>query len=170
MKSVASTDKFKKLLLNQLPALLRYATALTGSADAAEDLLLACIERALAKKEQWNSEQKLSTWLFCILHKVNLEQESHQDAKATLARPTSINTIQRDELERKITALPFDQRETLLLVTLVGLDYKAVSEIVEAPVSSVMSRLHSARKALLETNKPMRRPLKKSSSDEILEI
>ena len=184
MKSVASTDQFKKLLVNQIPALLRYAIALSGNISAAEDLLQDCLERALIKKDQWHPEKKLSTWLHSILHNIFVDQY-RRDKKSPLSNDVNVeetmasqsnpfNSLELDEVERDIANLPEEQREVLLLVTLMGLDYKSVSEIVNAPLGTVMSRLHRARKALADKQDQAIAPMKKRGeqkmSDEILEI
>jgi len=180
MKSVASTDKFKKLLVNQIPALLRYATALTGNISSAEDLTQDCLERALIKQEQWNSEKKLSTWLHAILHNIFIDQyrrskiapmmDSLDIDSAGASHSNPLKSIELQEVERFIAKLPAEQREVLLLVTLMGLDYKTVSEIIDAPVGTVMSRLHRARKSLAENQSPGKSAQKQTLSDEVLEI
>jgi len=180
MTAVASNEKFKKLLVNQIPALLRYANALTGNASGAEDLLQDCLERALLKKEQWNPEQKLSTWLHTILHNIFIDQyrrtknappfDNIDVDSSTSIHSNPLTSIELLEVERKIAKLPAEQREVLLLVTLAGLDYKSVSEIIDAPMGTVMSRLHRARKALAETPAQVSRIRRQKTSDEVLEI
>lgn len=51
-------------------------------------------------------------------------------------------------LEGAIAALPFAQREVLILTTIDGLQHKDVSEILEMPVNTVKTHLRRARHAL----------------------
>jgi len=48
----------------------------------------------------------------------------------------------------KIQALPEDQRAVISLVTLEGYSYRAVSELLDIPMGTVMSRLSRARRTL----------------------
>jgi RNA polymerase sigma-70 factor (ECF subfamily) len=152
-------DEYKKLLVGQIPSLLRYATALTGNPVHAEDLLQDCLERALKKSAQWNPEKKLSTWLHTILHNLFVDQYRRQKNSpltdnggidhSSVSQSNQLDFIQLQEVKQHIANLPEEQREVLLLVSLQGMDYKTVSEIVDAPMGTVMSRLHRARKALI---------------------
>ncbi|NBX22341.1 MAG: RNA polymerase sigma factor, partial [Betaproteobacteria bacterium] len=51
-------------LKNQIPALRRYARALTGSAWAADDLVQDTLERACTKWTLWTAGSNLRAWLF----------------------------------------------------------------------------------------------------------
>jgi len=174
MKSVTSSEKHKKLLHNQLPGLLRFSLALTGSVDAAEALMQDCINRALDQFDQWHSDQKLSVWLHTILHQAFVDfpdNTSQNDLKTNTRITTLTKSGDNDATAVKIANLPKDQREVLLLITLLGLDYKSVVEIVGLPASAVMSRLHNARKSLLYDGGSLTVTTRKPRfSDEILEI
>ena len=50
-----------------MPALRRYARALTRNADRADDLVQDCLERAIRKRRLWLPTGPLSAWLFRIL-------------------------------------------------------------------------------------------------------
>ena len=52
------------------------------------------------------------------------------------------------ELDRAIGALPLDQKEALLLVTLEGLAYADAASILDIPIGTLMSRLGRARASL----------------------
>ena len=69
-----------------------------------------------------------------------------QEPEAGPRRPEE-GLLLRD-LERALEALPPDQREILLLVSLEGMRYEEVAGILELPVGTVMSRLSRARKGL----------------------
>ena len=58
----------------QIPSLRRYARALTGSVDRADDLVQDCLERAIARFEQFQAGTDLRAWLFTILHNVHCDQ------------------------------------------------------------------------------------------------
>ena len=50
-----------------VPALRRYARALTHDADLADDLVQDCLERAIRKRHLWRPTGSLRGWLFRIL-------------------------------------------------------------------------------------------------------
>jgi RNA polymerase sigma-70 factor (ECF subfamily) len=52
------------------------------------------------------------------------------------------------ELDRAIGALPLEQKEALLLVTLEGLPYAEAASILDIPLGTLMSRLGRARATL----------------------
>ena len=60
-----------------VPALRRYARALTHNSDIADDLVQDCLERAIRKSGLWRPTGSLQAWLFKMLlniHRNNLRQ------------------------------------------------------------------------------------------------
>jgi RNA polymerase sigma factor (sigma-70 family) len=51
-------------------------------------------------------------------------------------------------LDRLIEALPAPLREVIVLRELLELDYRAIADIANLPIGTVMSRLHRARSLL----------------------
>ena len=64
------------------------------------------------------------------------------------ARQEFLSRLVGDEVIEAIDALPVDFRLVVLLVDLHELSYKEVSEALECPVGTVMSRLHRGRKLM----------------------
>jgi len=58
--------------------------------------------------------------------------------------------IDRRSLQDGIEALPSVYREILVLREMEGLSYQQISDVVEMPIGTVMSRLARARALLLE--------------------
>ena len=65
--------------------------------------------------------------------------------EAALERRESLHS-----LNRRLAALPLEQRECLVLRELEELSYKEIAQITEVSVGTVMSRLWRARRALLD--------------------
>ena len=61
-------------VVQQLPALRRYARALTGDRWAADDLLQDTLERACSKWRLWIAGTDLRAWLFTLMHNLYLNQ------------------------------------------------------------------------------------------------
>lgn len=142
-----------------VPALRRYARALTRNADRADDLVQDCIERALRKRGLFQPSGPLQAWLYRIL--LNLYRNSlrqtrrrgdHVSIDALVVEPAipapQPGRIALAEMSRAIDQLPGEQREALLLVVLEGVSYEEAAGILEIPAGTLMSRLSRARAAL----------------------
>lgn len=153
---------FEDRLIEYIPNLRRYARALMrGDALAADDLVQDCLERALSRLHRWRVGSDLRAWLFTIMHNIHanqarrysngpkfvelIESENHSPISGDAE-----NQLKLRDLHRAITDLPPEQREILLLVSLEGLRYQDVANILDVPVGTVMSKLSRARKRLRE--------------------
>ncbi len=142
-----------------VPALRRYARALTRDVDRADDLVQDCLERAIRKRGLFHPTGPLQAWLFRIL--VNLWRNSlrserrrgeHVAYDALVIEPSipapQHGRLALGEMNRALDKLPDDQRETLLLVVLEGVSYEEAAAILGIPIGTVMSRLSRARATL----------------------
>ncbi len=57
-------------------------------------------------------------------------------------------TIEFGDLMRNLQALPPDQREALILVTVENLSYEEVAAICDCPIGTIKSRVNRARARL----------------------
>ena len=141
------------------PRLRRYARALTGTREAADDLTQDALERAWQKRALWQPGTDLRAWMFTIMHNVfvngtrkvrptvSLDDLAVEDSRP--ATGTSVETgIVLGELARSLVLLPEEQREVLLLVGLEQFSYAEASEMLGVPIGTVMSRLSRARERL----------------------
>jgi len=143
----------------QIPALRRYAHALMRDAEAGDDLVQDCLERAVAGHRARRPDGSLRAWLFSIL--IN----RHRDLMRRAPRPGHLVAVddlavepsrppgQEDhmalrETEAAISRLPDDQRRALLLVVLEGASFNEAAAALDIPLGTLMSRLARAREAL----------------------
>jgi RNA polymerase sigma-70 factor (ECF subfamily) len=164
----------RELVIEHIPRLRRYARALMkNDSQAADDLVQDCLERALNRLHSWRQGSDLRAWLFTIMHNLYVNQvrrssngpqfvemPEHDAGPSTGSNAES--GLELRDLHRGVAALPPDQREILLLVSLEGLRYSEVASILDIPEGTVMSRLSRARKQLrnlmtLEANTQLRR-------------
>lgn len=151
-------DPFLDQLEACVPALRRYARALTRDFDLADDLVQDCLERALSRRGLFRPAGPVRAWLFTILVNLNrnrlrnarrrgatVQLESVAEPAAPASQPGHIALA---ELARAIETLPLEQKEALLLVTLEGLPYQEAADIAGIPLGTLMSRLGRARAAL----------------------
>ena len=151
-----------------IPNLRRYARALTGDAEAADDLVQDTLERAVRKFALWRPGN-LRAWLFSIMHNVFVNQvkarkvsfDEELDENFAAPMPTATGDDIKD-LQRALQQLAPAQREVVLLVALEDLTYNDVAKMLGVPVGTVMSRLSRGRERLrhLLDGEPNRSPLK----------
>lgn len=152
-----------------IPALRRYARALTRDADTADDLVQDTLVRALRSEHLFYGEE-VRSWLYTILTNLN------RNRLRSLARRPSLSSIEDNDapdftgpeaggrdIERALATLAEDQRQALLLVVLEGLSYREVADVQGVPIGTVMSRLARARvqiKGYLDGERPALRRVK----------
>jgi RNA polymerase sigma-70 factor (ECF subfamily) len=155
-------SEFRHQLAALLPRLMRFALALTGSRDEAEDLAQAACERALARADQWQPDTRLDSWVFRIMQTIWLNRLRARAVAAryhaTLAQrdegtvaPRAEERLMLTRVAEKMLDLPEEQRVVLMLVTVEGFTYSETAEIASIPIGTVMSRLARARLALMQS-------------------
>lgn len=147
----------RDIIVAEIPRLRRYARALTGRADTADDLVQDTLERALDKWRLWHRDRDLRPWLFSIMHNLHTDQARREGRidycdEASLPelpqRADQEDALELRDLDRALALLPVDQREVLLLVGLEELSYADVARALKLPQGTVMSRLSRARSRL----------------------
>lgn len=135
-----------------IPALRRYANALTHDRDTADDLVQDRLERAIRKKALWKPQGPLRPWLYRVLVNVyrnNLRGRNRRpsqvpidDVAEQLFVPAAqTGRIALAEMARAIEKLSGEHREALLLVVVEGLSYAEAADVLEIPLGTLMSRL-----------------------------
>lgn len=147
----------EQAMLACLPRLRRYARAVTGERESADDLVQDTLERAWQKLDSWQRGSDMRPWLFAIMH--NLHADAHRKpglatVELELAGDAMVAAdLARDhglalDLEAALRLLPAEQREVVLLVGLEELRYEEVAATLGIPVGTVMSRLSRGRERL----------------------
>lgn len=152
-------NRFENLLIEAIPSLRRYAWALSGDADQADDLVQECLARAISRSKLWISHKGMRPWLFTIMHNIYLNAArraanapvvgSIEDyGKSTVSQSDADTICTISDFEQSLQQLSAEHRETLLLVGLEQLSYKEASKVAGVPVGTIMSRLSRAREQL----------------------
>ena len=160
---------FRQNVEATIPALRRYARALTRDADIADDLVQDTLVRALRSEHLFHGGD-VRSWMYTILTNLN------RNRLRSLARRPALSPIEDNDapdlagpeaggrdIERALATLVEDQRNALLLVVLEGLSYREVAEVQAVPIGTVMSRLARARvqiKNYLDGERPALRRVK----------
>lgn len=144
-------------ILAEIPRLRRYARALTGRTDGADDLVQDTLERALEKWRFWRLGSELRPWLFAIMHNLyvdglrrdtRVEYRAEDDLPLPAQRGEQTDRLELRDLDRALAQLPVEQREVLLMVALEEFSYAEVARALDIPQGTVMSRLSRARSRL----------------------
>jgi RNA polymerase sigma-70 factor (ECF subfamily) len=152
--------KFAQGVAILLPRLWRFGLTLSGSPDAADELVQATCVRALEREDQFQEGTRLDSWMFSILSSIWKNQlraerirrgegfvdaaevfvvDGQKDAESKIFLRQVLDEVQR---------LPEAQRVAVLLVYVEGCKYREAAEILDIPVETVMSRLAAARETL----------------------
>lgn len=150
-------------MIRLLPRLRRFAYALSGDLDKADDLVQDTCVRALANLGQWQAGTRLDSWMYRIAQNLWFDRMRAQKSRGEVLDVDAIENIcgcdgrkvtegrlDLERVSRDISELPPDQQILIGLVCLDGLSYKEAAEALEIPIGTVMSRLSRARRTLSE--------------------
>lgn len=149
----------EKALNSEVSKLRRFARRLTKNRNAADDLVESTLAHALEKRMSFKTGRNLFAWTSKIMFKQFASQyrhkkrfESQHTPKSYIsafsgsdAQEANTNLAKVRESMRQMT--PY-HREILVLVSIRGMGYAEVSEMLQLPVCTVRSRLSLARKEL----------------------
>ena len=144
-------------LLSWVPRLRRYARALAGNRDDADDLVQDTLERAWARSALWRGVADMRGWLFSIMHNLHVDgvrrprlptQAIDEDTPEVAMAPTQGERLAVLDLQAALDQLPSEQREIVLLVALEDMSYADIAQTLGIPIGTVMSRLSRGRERL----------------------
>jgi RNA polymerase sigma-70 factor (ECF subfamily) len=141
-----------------IPRLRRFARSLVAEPAAADDLVQATLERALIHGGQRRKQDALQSWLFAILYRQFVDEYRRAALWRRIAgliapddeasAPTPDQVFDARSALARLARLPPDQRALLMLVSVEGLAYGEVAQVLGIPIGTVMSRISRARQAL----------------------
>lgn len=147
-----------ELIEAQIPALRRYAHALTRDRTSADDLVQDCLERALTHWHHRRDAEALRPWLFSILRNGYLNSIRGErrrglalaldDVAEPAVAPEQGDGLAVGDILAALDRLPEEQRSLVLLVGVEEFSYAEAAEALAIPQGTVMSRLSRARRRL----------------------
>ena len=159
-------ERFEAMVLPHLSAAYRLARYLTRNDADADDVVQEACLRALKYFGGFRGEgaSQSRAWLLAIVRNMahtwrhrhradasatEFDETVHSEA-TTCEHPEALlsRTDAREALAHALDHLPPDFREVIVLREIEGLSYKEISEVVDVPVGTIMSRLSRARKRL----------------------
>ncbi|MBS0581952.1 MAG: sigma-70 family RNA polymerase sigma factor [Proteobacteria bacterium] len=147
-------DQLRELL----PRLRRFALWLTHDTSSADDLVQSTLERSLLHWHRRRDDTALRPWMFAIAYRQYLDGKRRSRrytrmlelfrGSAESEQPSAEREVVAQSVVQAINLLPEEQRHLLLWVSVEGLSYREVAELLNVPIGTVMSRLSRARSAL----------------------
>ncbi len=158
MLKIFYKKKLESKLTELRPRLYRLAVSWCSDSMLADDLVQDTMNKALNNHHQLKDFSVINSWLFKILHNCwmqhlrskkpsmdidNIELLSNHSPEKQLSEMHIV-----DRVRKAVEMLPLNQRQVITLVDLEENSYIQVSEILDIPIGTVMSRLNRARKQL----------------------
>lgn len=167
-------DGFEEILIPHIGVAYKMAYHLTGGKEDAEDLVQDAYLKARRSFHTLKDYSKGKSWLLSILYRsfvdeyrkkrrhLSLEEidapaeDSHaQEGGGGLEWPERFTS---EDISRALGALDPRYRLPLVAHFLSGQSYKEISETLDLPIGTVMSRIHRAKAAMRKELSRLSRP------------
>ncbi len=160
-------EAFGILIRRYEPGLLRFATRMLGSPDAAADAVAESLVRAYRHLAQCHDPDHVRSWLYRITGnrcRSHLRRRHAGDVPLDDAPPIADPAdtwvvLERGEqvalVERALAALPPEKREAFVLKHVEGMSYEEMAAATGARIPTLKMRVHRAREALLAALKEL---------------
>jgi RNA polymerase sigma-70 factor (ECF subfamily) len=168
---MADQANFTADAMEFMPGLYSAALRMTRNAADAEDLVQETYLKAYRSYGSFTEGTNLRAWLYRILTNtyINSYRAAQRRPETTdvedvedlylyrrlaglgderSAEDEALERFTDDDVKGALEALPEAFRIAVLLADVEGFSYKEISEITEAPIGTVMSRIHRGRRAL----------------------
>ena len=158
MKKLIISSKHRQLrkrICEQRTAMYRVALSWCNEPALADDLVQETTLTALHKLDQLKDDARLEAWLYRLgyLRKnrptVDIDNMILDNGEQPPEQSLEQHQVSM-RVRHAISQLPMGQRQVLTLVDLQELSYKEVSEALDIPIGTVMSRISRARQGLKE--------------------
>jgi RNA polymerase sigma-70 factor (ECF subfamily) len=155
--------RFERLVAPWRDDLYRYAFWLSKDPDLADDVVQEAMLRAFRSLESLQDEGSVKAWLLTIARREHARvyerkrletQDIDELSAAEAALIATGDDTDVDDMRQAILQLDDGYREPLLLQVLFGLSTEEIAAAMELKQGAVLTRLHRARKKLIEQVRP----------------
>ncbi len=161
VRSEAERIQLTSDVLRKMPSMKSYALSLCHDASRAEDLVQETVLRAMQNANLFDGSN-LGGWLFTILHNI-FRSEYRKRRRETTFEPEIIEKMQSttifareaesahdlNKLLMCMALLPEEQRDALIAVGYLGLEYDEAARTLGCVVGTIKSRVNRARNSLM---------------------
>jgi RNA polymerase sigma-70 factor (ECF subfamily) len=151
---------FNRLVADHGPALYRMAYRMMGDRHEAEDIVQETYRSAWSSRAGYQSGRSQRAWLASILRRRVVDRWRRHTlpgpAGGDYTIEVEVNGVDplandfTDEMQHALNRLPFELRESLLLVVVAELTHQEVADLLSVPLGTVLSRVSRARERLRE--------------------
>ena len=171
---MSEQEQFTADAMQYAPQLFSTALRMTRNRSDAEDLVQETYIKGWRSFHTFQEGTNLRAWLFRIMTNTYINKYNAQKRKGTevelddveelflykrlgsidqsqlssSAEDQMLELFTDDEVKNALEELPEDFRIPVLLSDVDGFSYKEISEMLEIPIGTVISRLHRGRKAM----------------------
>jgi RNA polymerase sigma-70 factor (ECF subfamily) len=158
------SEQFSERIAENQRRVFQIAYSVPGNAADAEDVAQEAFLRAFQKSATLREAEKFRAWINRIAFRLALNRQ--RGARRRLARDTAWHTTEirasidgekeaeqkmmLEDLRGKIEGLPEKLRSALRLSLVAGMEAEDVGATLGIPAGTVRSRVHAARKLLLD--------------------
>ena len=171
---MSAQEQFTADAMQYAPQLFSTALRMTRNRSDAEDLVQETYVKGWRSFRTFQEGTNLRAWLFRIMTNTYINKYNAAKRKGTevelddveelflykrlgsidqsklssSAEDQMLNLFTDDEVKNALESLPEDFRIPVLLSDVDGFSYKEITEMLEIPMGTVMSRLHRGRKIM----------------------
>lgn len=156
---------FAVLLAENQRRVFQIALSVVGDPADAEEIAQEAFLRAHGRLSSLRDPARFRAWVSRISFRLALNrlrarrrriarESAWQAERPSIAGRGATDPVFLERLRAEIELLPEKLRLVLLLAAVEGMEAREVAAVLEIPVGTVRSRLHAARKRLLEVMKP----------------
>ena len=155
--------RFERLVAPWRDDLYRYTFWLSRDPDLAEDVVQEAMLRAFRSLESLKDEGSVKAWLLTIARREHARvyerkrletQDIDELSSAEAALIATGDDTDVDDMRKAIFELEEGFREPLVLQVIFGLSTEEIAEAMDLKQGAVLTRLHRARKKLIEQVRP----------------
>jgi RNA polymerase sigma factor (sigma-70 family) len=139
--------------------LYRFAFSLAGNMDDAYELTQETFARLLAKGGQLRDRSRVKPWLFTTMYRLYLGWKRHEarfphleiasvEHELPPVTPETIDKLDSESVIRSLLELEERYRVPLALYYFENHSYAEISEMLDVPVGTIMSRLSRAKELI----------------------
>ena len=163
-RAQSSAEQFEQLAMPLFDSLYNFAHWLTGNREEAEELVQETYLKALKGFSSFQAGTNFRAWIFRILRnafltsrtglktmqRVEFDDTDEDIAAISQETPESLllGRASQQAIQAALEQLPAIFREVVLLCDVEEMSYEEISQTIQIPVGTVMSRLHRARRLL----------------------
>jgi RNA polymerase sigma-70 factor (ECF subfamily) len=135
----------------------RLCLHLTNSPNLADDVTQDAFVRIFRFLPRYRGDSKFSTWVFAIARNCAMDELRRAKRRHVLAErahmepaPEQADRSSGIEVRDAVATLPLELREPIVLIDMFGESYRDAAATLGVPEGTVKSRVHRARRLLVE--------------------